>query len=117
MKASDLRLGNFAGVCYEDTFVPDEVIVLEPGVVHLSKRKYPDDERDIVGVPISEDWLSKFDFDFDTDMGHWVFKNIFIQKSTFEPGRYWVWQSNSIILKITFVHELQNLLYTLSEVS
>jgi hypothetical protein len=84
MKASDLRLGNFAGVCYEDTFVADEVIVLEPGVVHLSKRKYPDDERDIVGVPLTEDWLRKFGFLYESSSKHWEFKNIIIYKIIYE---------------------------------
>lgn len=39
MKSSDLRIGNFVGVCYEDTFKAGQVIVLEPDVVHLSNRK------------------------------------------------------------------------------
>ncbi len=42
MKASDLRIGNVVGVCYDEIFIADEVAVLEPDVVHLSKRKYPD---------------------------------------------------------------------------
>ena len=57
MKASDLRLGNIVGVCYENLSTPAEVIVLEPGVVHLSNRKYPDSDRDIVGIPLSENWI------------------------------------------------------------
>ena len=117
MKASDLRLGNFAGVCYEDTFVADQVIVLEPGVVHLSNRKYPDDERDIIGVPLCEDWLRKFDFNYDTVLERWECKNIIIKKTIYESEIYWLWQSKAGILRIAFVHELQNLLHTLSEVN
>lgn len=117
MKASDLRLGNFVGVCYEDTFVADQVIVLEPQVVHLSNRKYPDDERDIIGVPLCEDWLRKFDFNYEPILERWELKNIIIKKIIYESEINWMWQSKAALLKIAFVHELQNLLYTLSGVN
>ncbi len=117
MKASDLRLGNFAGVCYEDTFIADQVIVLEPGVVHLSNRKYPDDERDIIGVPLSEDWLRKFDFHYDPTLERWEYKNIIIKKISYQSDNYWIWQSKAGVLKIEFVHVLQNLLHSLSQVN
>ena len=57
MKSSDLRIGNIVAVCYEDVVTPDTVLLLEPGLVHLSKRKYADSDRDIIGVPLQEKWL------------------------------------------------------------
>ena len=59
MKSSDLRLGNIVAVCYEDRITPDTVLVLEPGVVHLSNRKNPDSDRDIICVTLKEEWLTK----------------------------------------------------------
>ncbi|MDQ2719404.1 MAG: hypothetical protein M3Z26_06525 [Bacteroidota bacterium] len=115
MKSSDLRIGNFAAVCYEDIFIPDQVIILEPGVVHLSKRIYPDSDRDIVGVPLQEDWLRKFHFNYNSIFDSWEFKDILIKKLPNESENCWMLQSNSGHLKISFVHELQNLLHVLAK--
>lgn len=117
MKASDLRIGNFVGVCYDDIFIADQVIVLEPGVVHLSNRKYPDSDRDIVGVSLCEDWLRKLDFNYNPVLDGWKYKNIIVKTMSYESTNYWVWQSKAGLLKITFVHELQNLLHALSQIN
>ena len=117
MKASDLRIGNVVGVCYEQNFIPDEVIVLEPGVVHLSKREYPDSDRDIVGVPLKENWLRKLDFSFNSILDRWELENIIIKKLFIKSVCYWVWQSKAGIMKIDFVHELQNLIHILRQVN
>ena len=117
MKASDLRIGNFVGVCYEEILIAEQVVVLEPDVVHLSNRKYPDSDRDIVGVPLGEDWLRKFDFSYNSVLDRWECENIIIKKLTNESTNFWVWQSKAGILRISFVHELQDLLHTLSQVN
>src|SRR5450432_2765515 len=108
MKASDLRIGNFVGVCYEDTFIAGQVIVLEPDVVHLSNRKYPDSDRDIIGVPLGEDWLIQFKFSYDPIIKTWGFKDVFINKLPGITEDHWVFQSKAALLRIAFVHELQN---------
>lgn len=117
MKASDLRIGNVVGVCYEEIFIEDEVVVLEPGVVHLSKREYPDSDRDIIGVPLKEDWLLKFEFNYNSTLDRWEFEHIIIKKLLVDSLCYWVWQSKAGIMKIAYVHELQNLIHTLREVN
>jgi hypothetical protein len=114
MKSSDLRIGNFVGICYEDTFKAGQVIVLEPDVVHLSNRKYPDSDRDIIGVPLSEDWLIQFNFSYNPIIERWNFKDVTLRKLPGKTEGYWVLQSKAALLRIAFVHELQNLLHTLN---
>jgi hypothetical protein len=80
MKASDLRLGNIVGVCYETPLVPEQVIVLEPDAVHLSNRKYPDSDRDIVGIPLSEKWLTDLKFRYNSAFEHWSNLHVIIWK-------------------------------------
>jgi len=79
MEASDLRIGNVVGICYEETFIADEVVILEPGIARLSKRKWPDSDMDIVGVPLKEDWLLKFNFIYNSLLDRWKFDNIIIK--------------------------------------
>ena len=113
MKASDLRIGNIVSVCYENDIVPDTVIVLEPDVVHLSNRKYPDSDRDIIGVPLSTTWLKKFEFNYNPVLKNWECKNTLIKKLSSDSKNYWELQSKAGLLRISFVHELQNLLHVL----
>ena len=113
MKASDLRIGNFVGVCYEDPLIPAQVIVLEPDVVHLSNRKNPDSDRDIIGVPLSENWLIQLKFSYNLIIDSWSFKDVFIKKLVGKTEDYWVLQSKAALLRISFVHELQNILHAL----
>ena len=82
MKASDLRLGNIVGVCYEATTIPGEVVVLEPDVVHLSNRKNPDSDRDIVGIRLDEKWLAHFKFNYNASFENWIYQDITIWKIT-----------------------------------
>ncbi len=113
MKASDLRIGNIVGVCYEDIFIADEVVILEPGVVHLSSRKNPDSDRDIVGVPLHEKWLRKLNFNYDSHSDEWKFDEMIIIKIKSEKENRWLVQTKALKLKIEFVHQLQDLLHVL----
>lgn len=110
MKSSDLRLGNIVAVCYEDRITPDTVLVLEPGVVHLSNRKNPDSDRDIIGVTLKEEWLTKFNFKYDIHSDEWKFDKIIIKKIQSENLNTWLAKSEKFKLKITYVHQLQDLL-------
>lgn len=111
MKASDLRIGNIVSVCYENEIVPDTVIVLEPDVVHLSNRKYPDSDRDIIGVPLSEEWLHKFHFTYHSKQMVWLRDEITIKKLTSK----WVAKWNTLERKIEFVHQVQDLIHFISK--
>ena len=115
MKASDLRIGSIVGVCYEDIFIADEVIILEPGVVHLSNRKNPDSDRDIVGAPLQEEWLKKFNFKYNLHSDEWKFDEIVIKKIQSGKMNAWFVQSETLQLKIAFVHQLQDLLHLLGQ--
>ena len=110
MKSSDLRIGNIVAVCYEHIVVPDTVLVLEPGVVHLSSRMNPDSDRDIIGVPLQEEWLRKFNFKYDLPSDEWTFNEIIVKKIESENANTWLAQSETFKKKIAFVHQLQDLL-------
>lgn len=111
MKASDLRIGNIVSVCYENDIVPDTVIVLEPDVVHLSMRKYSDSDRDIIGVPLSEEWLLHFGFIYHLELEVWCFGEIIIKKLK----NKWVAKWNTLKKEIEFVHQLQDLSHFIAE--
>ena len=107
MKASDLRVGNIVSVCYEDDIIPDTVLVLEPDVVHLSNRKYPDSDRDIIGVPISNEWLLHFNFNYHSKQRVWCHGEIIIRALK----NKWIAKWNSLNREIEFVHQLQDFLH------
>lgn len=110
MKSSDLRIGNIVAVCYEDVVTPDTVLLLEPGLVHLSKRKYADSDRDIIGVPLHEKWLRKFKFRYNFHSDKWTLNKIIIKKAENERTNMWLIQCEKFKLKIEFVHQLQDVL-------
>jgi hypothetical protein len=56
MKSTEFMLGNKVAFC--DDHEPDFIIAIEESMLHLSKRKLPDDERDIEGIPLT-DWINK----------------------------------------------------------
>ncbi len=110
MKASDLHLGDVVGVCYEDTLIAGEVIVLEPDVVHISNRKYPDSDRDITGVPLCENWLTELNFIYNSILEKWMLQDVVLYRHPDKNDHYWVVQSRTDQFRIVFVHELQSLL-------
>lgn len=114
MKSSDLRIGDIVSVCYEDKVIPDTVVILEPDVVHLSSRKYADSDRDIIGVPLQEEWLSKFNFEYDLHSDEWTFNKIIVKKIQNEHVIIWLLQFKAFKLTIEFVHQLQDLLHVLA---
>ena len=110
MRASELHLGDFVAVCYEDTLIVGQVIVLEPDVVHISNRKYADSDRDIIGVPLCENWLTEFNFIYNSILKRWMFEDVVLYKHPDKNDDCWViqWRTDQFI--IAFVHELQSLL-------
>ena len=110
MKSSELRLGNIVAVCYEEKVTPDTVVVLEPGVVHLSNRKNPDSDRDIIGIPLHEEWLRKFNFKYHFNSDEWKCNEFIIKRIQTENTNNWLAQSETFKKKIEFVHQLQDLL-------
>jgi hypothetical protein len=110
MKSSDLRIGNIVAVCYEEKVTPDTVVVLEPGVVHLASRKNPDSDRDIIGVPLHEEWLRKFNFKYHFNSDEWTYDEVVIMRIQSENTNFWLVRSETFKKKIAFVHQLQDLL-------
>lgn len=111
MKASDLRLGDIVGVCYETLLIAGTVVVLEPDVVQLSNRKYPDSDRDIVGIPLSENWLTQLKFSYNVALCHWSYRDVVIRRIPITKKPFWEVELKATSLKISFVHELQDVLH------
>jgi hypothetical protein len=111
MKASDLRVGNIVSVCYEDDITPDTVLILEPHVVHLSNREFADSDRDIIGVPLSKEWLMHFNFNYQSKQRIWCRNGIIIRLLK----NKWTVKWNSLNREIEFVHQLQDLLHFIAE--
>lgn len=110
MKSSDLRIGNIVAVCYEDSVNPDTVLILEPGLVHLSNRENADSDRDIIGVPLHEEWLRKFNFKYHFNSDQWTYDEVVIKRIQNDNINTWLAQSETFRKKIAFVHQLQDLL-------
>ena len=110
MRASELHLGDFVAVCYEDPLIAGQVIVLEPDVVHLSNCVCADSDRDIVGVPLCENWLTELNFIYNSILHRWMFKDVVLYKHPDKNDDCWVVQSRTGQFRIAFVHELQSLL-------
>jgi hypothetical protein len=111
MKVEELRIGSIVSVCYEKEIIPDKVMILEPNVVHLSTREYPDNEQDIIGVPLSEEWLIQFSFTYHSEFQLWQSGEILIKKLT----NCWLVQYKSYRKEIESVHQLQDIVHFFRE--
>lgn len=58
-------------------------------------------------IPLTEEWLVKFGFDFTNGYG-WGFVFGYINSRM-------IWQYNSIVVEVKYVHQLQNLFHALTE--
>lgn len=114
MKTSDLKLGNW--VSHYDNLQPfDTVSAIEFGMVHLSSKEYPDDERDLCGISITYSLLQKIGI---VKAGKFLILNFNAQQIIeFDiflktPNILLKFQN----IKVTYIHELQNILsFLLSE--
>lgn len=115
MIASECRIGNIVALC--DGQVPDTISAIEPGMIHLSGRHLPDDERDIEGVFFTieklEEWgeITDKKLTITIDRKKILFSIrklgrrcvIFFCKDEFSPS-----------LQLNYIHELQNLVFALT---
>ena len=117
MKATELRIGNWV------IFNPDngEFIVSEINCFGSNNLINGLNAEDISPIPLTEEWLVKFGIPKTID---WVwldseycitleFVNVCGQDTN---GRYeiWVYFDNALLKQVEYVHQLQNLYYTLT---
>lgn len=107
MNATELRLGNIVAAIDEPA-KPDVVIVLEPGIVQLMSRSEEDDENNILGFPVTGEWLSEYRIAEETIVGG---KSVRILRGT-EKGDFQLRVGESVF-PFTYMHELQNLVHAL----
>jgi hypothetical protein len=110
MKATNLRLGNIVALI-DQPENPDRVLMLEPGLVHLMNRNEPDDEKNIIGVPVSKEILEKHQIPFN----RWHLRGktkIYID--VLQDRDQVILRCQEIHCKICFLHEIQNLILDLT---
>lgn len=110
MKATNLRLGNVVALV-DQPESPDRVLILEPGLVHLMNRQEADDERNVIGVPVSEQILAQYQIPFNCWHQSGTTK-IFIDVR--QDREQVVLRCQEIRLRICFLHEIQNLVFDLT---
>jgi hypothetical protein len=110
MKATNLRLGNIVALV-DQPESPDCVLILEPGLVHLMNRDQADDEKNIIGVPVSEQVLAQYEIPFNCWHENGTTK-IFIDIP--KDQEHAILHCQGIRRKICFIHEIQNLVFDLT---
>lgn len=115
MKATDFMLGNIVAHCAEQT--PNAIAALEDGIVHLENNKFPDDERDIEGLPLT-DWImgitngeTKGKIQASIKGVHFSFV---IKHGTKKTILVFSLNSSSCDILLIYMHQLQNLVFVLA---
>jgi len=108
-------LGNLVALC--DNNEADSIIAIEERMLHLSKRKLSDDERDIEGVPLTE-WINGQTKGLTKRKIIISVKGVRLEFTVKRSNRKAILllsinrYSTDIIL--TYMHELQNLVFVLT---
>jgi len=122
MTAQELRIGNLVNLCFEHkpgwfiasvTNIYDNNTIDTDSVYVVNKVKYY-----FEGVPLTEYWLLMFGFE--DRVGLWVLTKelpntmIIIHQTLNGFSFSWSDANDRMILKIQFVHQLQNLYFALT---
>ena len=107
-----LRIGNILSVCYEEGLKPYTVEILQSDLVHLSDRIEADDPRDLIGLPVTKDFLLHNNFKellpshhFITTINKTIIRVVFVD----EAGSFMLYV-NKEKYSFKYIHELQNIL-------
>lgn len=118
MKAEELRLGNL--IRYGNPIHKDLPIHKITGIMAhsfwLDGSVVSSENSNVIGIPLTEEWLLKFGFETDT---------ITFDKMNFRIGHFagvneFIWLPNGSLnshkygVILTFAHQLQNLFYALT---
>jgi hypothetical protein len=106
MNLQELTIGNY--VIPLDTLIPGEVILIEEGGVLLNNRQETEDEANLEGIELNEEWLYQLGFSFNLRGNTWEYygKNKALSLRIKKTGDYFQFD----MYKIKHVHELQNLI-------
>ncbi|WP_333615719.1 hypothetical protein [Bacteroides pyogenes] len=114
IKTNELRLGNWLE--FEDGGIPMFVSAIFDDTVYLDfdgneGDVWEEDGKDMAGIPLTEDTLSQV---FETYAHKWELNDIIIVKDRLKDNVYNVHLGNTFIREIKYVHELQNIYFTLT---
>ena len=134
MIASHLRIGNI--VALEDDPMPQRIMVLSPGCIHLENCSVEADEKFIVPVPITELFLSKTEVSTIIQIQQQGWHNLYTRpleslnnylqyykqknlplsssKSNQQMIPVQFYFGKTVLLKVSYVHHLQNVFFNLS---
>jgi len=113
MKSNELRIGNY--ILHEPTIDDwEEIIITLPSLlqIDISPESY-------CGIPLTEEWLLKFGFEYNNYTGSWI-KNEFAfdLDKTVNGGvnsfDVYVKDEEFVLTAIQSVHQLQNLYFALT---
>lgn len=106
-----LRIGNILAVCYEEELNLHSVEILQADLVHLSERPEADDPRDLIGLPVTKDFMLLNNFN-EINRQFYAYINGKVIRVEFNNGIESVWlYVEQTRFKIEYIHELQNILF------
>lgn len=116
MKANELRIGNYVAI--KDFVSIQTVYGLQEDVIYLLPNKPYQHTKDIIPIPLTEEWLLSFGFmhgqvHFIGDTGWKKSGNNFCIELT-DKGEYFSFHSPQFNLQVTSVNQLQNLYFALT---
>jgi hypothetical protein len=131
MVASHLRIGNIVALDYEP--IPQRIMVLSPGSVHLENCPLESDESSIVPVPITELFLNLTGVNYFMQIQQPEWYKLYVRsldgldnflhhckekelnQSSEKPATVQFYLGKTLLLNVTYVHHLQNIFFNLSK--
>jgi len=117
MKIEELRIGNYVNYFENDTIF--KVIQIESNGLEVKNDKELTwiETESFEGVPITEEWMLKFGFEKNHKHGieNYVFNNFTYYPSNKQVKIYDRFGGSLYVENIEFVHQLQNLYFTVNQ--
>lgn len=114
MKLNEIRIGNYFEVDTVGQPCPDR---LENGIYLWdnwhSYYEFGFDERIFKPIPLTEEWLERFGFDYLIIEDEYRFNWIIINRDE-KDGVIWIENITGKVVVIKYVHQLQNLYFALT---
>lgn len=111
MKASELRIGNYVKRKSSNTPLRIENFVMDSVHFNRSKKPYFSKVSNIEPIPLTEDWLLMFGFDYLDSLSMYEKNGFGFKKSDINTIHY---DYGLCSLSIKYVHQLQNLYFALT---
>lgn len=114
LKSNELRIGNLV---QKDGMIIRVEGILEPmGIINDSRNSMIWYCRELNGIPITEEWLFRFNFKKDHDWAKQLSAEYKISGSvgiTVNNGVYSFWVTHDTSITVKFIHTIQNVFFAL----